>query len=183
MHGTNPKKRQSGPPEKGLTLRTIQTLVQAAKPGMWSHERGLCLAIAKSGSAFWALRYSTKSGRRRLMTLEQYEPIDAAKLKALEWQVAEHRKQIKAGGDPLTERNAAANKTPATTISRATADTFEDVACDYIAQHKDGWKNPKHRQQWENTLAKRPRLTTDASSAISIGMIRNSIPLTKTIDH
>ena len=139
--------------KKGLTLRTIQTLVQAAEPGMWSHERGLCLAVAKSGSAFWALRYSTKSGKRRLMTLETYEPIDAAKLKALEWQVAEHRKQIKAGRDPLTERNAAANKTPATRISRTTAGTFEDVARDYIAQHKDGWKNPKHRQQWENTLA------------------------------
>jgi hypothetical protein len=143
----------AAPRKKGLTLRTIQTLVRAAEPGMWSHERGLCLAVAKSGSAFWALRYSTKSGKRRLMTLETYEPIDAAKLKALEWQVAEHRKQIKAERDPLTERNAAANKMPATTISLATADTFEDVARDYIAQHKDGWKNPKHRQQWENTLA------------------------------
>jgi hypothetical protein len=44
MHGTIPK--------KGLTLKTIQALVQAAEPGMWSHERGLCLAVAKSESAF-----------------------------------------------------------------------------------------------------------------------------------
>jgi hypothetical protein len=28
----------------------------------------------------------------------------------------------------------------------------EGVARHYIEQHKDGWKNPKHRQQWENTL-------------------------------
>jgi integrase len=139
------------PRKKGLTLRTIQALVQAAEPGMWSHERGLCLAVAKSGSAFWALRYSTKSGQRRLMTLETYEPIDAAKLKALEWRVAEHRKQIKAGRDPLAERNAVAIKAVATI--RRTTDTFEEVARDYIAQHKDGWKNPKHCQQWENTLA------------------------------
>lgn len=153
MHGTPPQKRLSRPLKKGLTLRTIQSLVQAAEPGMWSHERGLCLAVAKSGSAFWALRYSTKSGKRRLMTLETYEPIDAAKLKALEWQVAEYRKRIKAGGDPLAERNAAANKTAATTIVRAAADTFEEIARDYIAQHKDGWKNHKHLTQWENTLA------------------------------
>lgn len=152
MHGTTTEKRQPGPPKKGLTLRTIQTLVQAAKPGMWSHERGLCLAVAKSGSAFWALRYSTKSGQRRLMTLEEYEPIDAAKLKALEWQAADYRKQIKAGRDPLADRNAAANKTIAATISRATADTFEEVARHYIAQHKDGWKNRKHLTQWQNTL-------------------------------
>lgn len=149
MHGTSPPKA----PKKGLTLRTIQSLVQAAQPGMWSHERGLCLAVAKSGSAFWAFRYSTKSGQRRLMTLETYEPIDAAKLKALEWQVAEHRKQIKAGRDPLAERNAAANKTIATTVTRTAADTFEEVARDYIAQHKEGWKNRKHLTQWQNTLA------------------------------
>jgi hypothetical protein len=101
MHGTNVQKHQTSAQKKGLTLRTIQNLVDAAQPGMWVHERGLCLAIAKSGSAFWALRYSAQSGQRRLMTLEPYEPIDAAKLKALEWQAAEYRKQIKAGHDPL----------------------------------------------------------------------------------
>ena len=152
MHATNPKRPPSATPKKGLTLRTIHTLVQAAEPGMWSHERGLCLAVAKSGAAFWALRYSTKSGQRRLMTLEPYEPIDAPKLKALEWRAAELRKQIKAGRDPLAEKLTAANKTAAASIKRA-VDTFEDVARDDIAHHKDGWKNPKHRQQWENTLA------------------------------
>jgi integrase len=151
MHGTILRKPQTSARKKGLTLRTIENLVQAAQPGMWAHERGLCLAIAKSGAAFWALRYSTKSGQRRLMTLEPYEPIDAAKLKALEWRAAEYRKQIKAGRDPLAERNAIASKpvVPAT----LTTNTFEEVARDYIAQHKNGWKNRKHSQQWENTLA------------------------------
>lgn len=61
MHGTQAAKRQTAVvPKKGLSLKTIQSLVQAAKPGLWSHERGLCLAIAKSGSAFWAFRYSPK---------------------------------------------------------------------------------------------------------------------------
>lgn len=153
MPKTTLEKRQPGPSKKGLTLRTIQNLVQAAQPGMWAHERGLCLAIAKSGSAFWAFRYSTKSGKRRLMTIETYEPIDVAKLKALEWQVAQYRQQIKAGGDPLAERSAATTKLVNQTIRRAASDTFEDVARNYVAQHKDGWKNHKHRTQWENTLA------------------------------
>jgi hypothetical protein len=144
MHGTIPK------PRKGLSPKTITALVQAAQPGLWTHERGLCLAIARSGAAFWALRYSTKAGKRRLMTLEPYEPIDAAKLKALEWTAAEHRKQIKSGRDPLAERNATIK--PATAIRRA-ADTFEDVALDYIAQHKDGWKGHHHHDQWIKTLA------------------------------
>lgn len=154
MHAPNPHRAQPASPRKGLTLKTIQALVQAAQPGMWAHERGLCLAVAKSGSAFWALRYSTVAGRRRLMTLQQYQQIDAAGLKALEWQAAELRKLIKAGRDPLAERDAenTATATAATTVSRTALDTFEEVARDYIAQHKDGWKNPKHRQQWENTL-------------------------------
>jgi integrase len=144
MHGTIPK------PKKGLSLKTITALVQAAQPGMWTHERGLCLAISKTGSAFWALRYSTTTGQRRLMTLEPYEPIDAAKLKALEWTAADYRKQIKAGRDPLAERNATIKVAAA--IIRA-ADTFEDVALDYIAQHKDGWKGHQHHDQWTKTLA------------------------------
>ncbi|MEH2485007.1 integrase [Bradyrhizobium sp. AZCC 2230] len=88
------------------------------------------------------------------MTLQPYQPIDAAGLKALEWQAAELRKLIKAGRDPLAERDAdaAATATAATTINRIAVDTFEAVARDYIAQHKDGWKNAKHLQQWENTL-------------------------------
>jgi integrase len=151
MHGTKLRNPQPASSKKGLTLRTIEKLIQAAQPGQWTHERGLCLAIARSGSAFWALRYSTKSGQRRLMTLESYEPIDAAKLKALEWQAAEYRKQIKAGRDPLAEKHAAENKTDS--ANRRTTETFEEVARDYISKHKDGWKNRKHRQQWENTLS------------------------------
>lgn len=118
---------------------------------MWTHERGLYLVIAKSGSAYWALRYSTRAGQRRLMTLETYEPIDIAMLKAMEARAAELQKQIKAGRDPLAERDGAAGKAIAT-ANRADAETFEEVAREYIQQHKDGWKNPKHRQQWENTL-------------------------------
>ncbi|MET4483699.1 hypothetical protein ABIB66_008270 [Bradyrhizobium sp. F1.13.3] len=100
--------------------------------------------IAKSGSAFWALRYSTKAGQRRLMTLETYEPIDTAMLKAIEARAADLQKQIKAGRDPLAERDAITGKVIAT-ANRVDTETFEQVARDYISHHKDGWKNAKHR--------------------------------------
>lgn len=90
--------------KKRLSIEVIRTLVEAAKPGMWTHLPGLVLAIAKSGSAFWAFRYSTKSGQRRLMTLEAYEPIHIVKLEELERIAMEYRKQVKAGRDPLNER-------------------------------------------------------------------------------
>ena len=43
------------------------------------------------------------------------------------------------------ERNAAATIKP-------TGETFKEAALTYIAENKAGWKNEKHRQQWENTL-------------------------------
>src|SRR5207247_2242975 len=31
--------------------------------------------------------------------------------------------------------------------------TFEQCASAYLDDHRESWRNPKHRQQWENTLA------------------------------
>ena len=46
------------------------------------------------------------------------------------------------GTDPAAERRA----------SRKTVEwTFKKTAEAYIADKAPGWKNPKHRQQWENT--------------------------------
>lgn len=133
-----------------LNTRTIRTLVKAQRPGMWAARNGLNLIISVSGSTTWALRYSTSDGKRRLMKLADYEPIDEAALAALEADAAEHRKAIKAGNDPLAEREAVALATIETITSLGT--TFKEAALEYIAENKAGWKNPKHRQQWENTL-------------------------------
>ena len=84
------------------------------------------------------------------MKVADYEPIDEAMLAALEAEAAEHRKAIKRGGDPLAERQAVV--TPAIP-SKPTGETFREAALAFIAANKDGWKNPKHVQQWENTLA------------------------------
>jgi len=132
-----------------LTTRTIKTLVTNAEPGMWSHQRGLYLVVSASGTASWALRYSTPEGKRRLMTLDVPMSIDAASLKAVELEAIEIRKAIRAGIDPLVERHGV-KKAANSPIKRSA--TFEDEARDYIAQHKPEWKNGKHAQQWENTL-------------------------------
>lgn len=60
---------------------------------------------------------------------------------------ADARKQVKNGVDPLEAK--AAEKTAA----KARQLTFRDVAKDYIDAHRPGWRNAKHAQQWENTLA------------------------------
>jgi len=133
-----------------LNTRTIRSLVKAQRPGMWAARNGLNLIISTSGSATWGLRYSTRDGKRRLMKLADYEPIDEAVLAGLEADAAEHRKAIRCGVDPLAEREATARA--ADNVVTPTIDTFEESALEYIAENKASWKNPKHRQQWENTL-------------------------------
>jgi hypothetical protein len=70
-------------PRSSLNVRTIRTLVKAQRPGMWAARNGLNLIISVSGSTTWALRYSTCDGKRRLMKLADYEPVDEATLAAL----------------------------------------------------------------------------------------------------
>jgi integrase len=55
-----------------------------------------------------------------------------------------------AGVDPLDQREA--ERATATT-AKAKATTFTEVAERYVRAHEPGWRNPKHRQQWRNTLA------------------------------
>ncbi|WP_178122703.1 integrase arm-type DNA-binding domain-containing protein [Pseudomonas sp. ANT_J28] len=74
---------------------------------------------------------------------------------------AEARKLSKSGVDPLTNRDEELERRRlekeaqrlAQATARAKATPFKDVALDYIAAHRAGWKNAKHAQQWENTLA------------------------------
>ena len=40
----------------------------------------------------------------------------------------------------------------AAAIAIGSAKTFEEVAADWVADNEAGWRNAKHRQQWENTL-------------------------------
>ena len=133
-----------------LNVRQIRSLVNAERPGMWAARNGLNLVIAASGTPSWALRYSTRDGKRRLMKLAEYEPIDAAELASLEADAAEHRKAIKEGHDPLAERQSASSPNA---IDRVTASTFRDAALAYIEENRSGWRNDKHVSQWENTLA------------------------------
>lgn len=133
-----------------LSVRTIRSLVNAERPGMWAARNGLNLVIANSGTPSWALRCSTRDGKRRLMKLADYEPVDAADLAALEAEAAEHRKAIKSGRDPLAER--AATNYPST-CDRGAGETFKAAALAFVDENRAGWKNDKHVTQWENTLA------------------------------
>lgn len=61
----------------------------------------------------------------------------------------ECRKLVMAGIDPIEQRNR--DRAHAKASSNASK-SFKWYAEQYIRAHGDSWKNPKHLQQWENTL-------------------------------
>ena len=66
---------------------------------------------------------------------------------------SEMRRLVKAGTDPLAKREAdAANAKAEAAAAAIRGRTFRDVAEFFLASHGPGWRNPKHRQQWRNTL-------------------------------
>ena len=132
-----------------LNVRQIRSLVNAERPGMWAARNGLNLVVSAAGTPSWSLRYQTREGKRRLMRLADYNPIDAAELAALEADAAEHRKAIKAGYDPLAERHAERTQSKP---SDGGGETFKAAALAHIEANRAGWKNPKHAAQWESTL-------------------------------
>lgn len=100
---------------------------------------GLYLWVRDNGAKYWLLRAVVK-GRRSDIGLGGYPAVTLAdatrKARAM-------RDEIKKGIDPRAERRAA----------RAGVMTFQKAAEEYIKLHRAGWKNAKHAQQWENTLA------------------------------
>jgi hypothetical protein len=58
------------------------------------------------------------------------------------------RRAVRAGRDPIAEKRA--NVTAAK--AQQAAMTFNGVLALYLGAHEETWRNPKHRQQWKNTL-------------------------------
>ena len=133
----------------GLTAAAVKT----AKPGRYGDGNGLYLLVRPSGSKFWLFRY-TRAGKMREMGLGRAGDGDAAvKLVEARDKATDLHKLVRAGIDPLDQREAEAKQAAADAQEAAIrAKTFREVADLYLAAHEQTWKNPKHRMQWRNTL-------------------------------
>ena len=142
-----------------LNVKQVEKLIREAKPGATADGCGLYLRITTTGNASWQYRYQLH-GTRRTMGLGACSAVTLADARA---KAAEANTMVKSGTDPLTIREAQA----LAVVKQST--TFKDVADEYIASHRHGWKNAKHAQQWENTLAQyvHPLLGTKQVDAIT----------------
>ena len=81
------------------------------------------------------------------MGLGPYPDVTLARARE---KAAAHRAQSREGADPIAAKRA---ERQAQLLAEAKGRTFREVAEEYIARNEAGWRNPKHRQQWRNTLA------------------------------
>lgn len=116
------------------------------KPILLGDGGGLTLQISKTGNASWLHRYM-RIGKPVGLGLGSYPTVN---LKLARSKAEECRRLLAEDKDPLTEKRAAE---AAAKLEQARDKTFDACAAEYIADHEDEWKNPKHRQQWQNTLA------------------------------
>jgi integrase len=107
---------------------------------------GLALQVLPGGGRTWVLRMMI-GDRRRDMGLGGYPEVS---LKDAREAAREARRKVRNEGvDPIEERRKARS---ALLASAAKMKTFKQAAEAYIADQEAGWKNPKHRQQWRNSL-------------------------------
>lgn len=134
-------------PKKAKELTALE-VKRLAAPGFHSVGTvpGLALYVKPTGARSWVLRVMIGT-KRQDIGLGAYPAVTLAEAHEA---AREKRKLIRAGVDPLAHRREQRSKL----IAEQTAGkTFDQCAAAYIAAHRDGWKNAKHAQQWENTLA------------------------------
>ena len=125
--------------------------VKNAKPGRHADGGGLHLLVKESGARSWVYRFML-NGKSRDVGLGPAGPGGISLADARTARDA-LRLKVKAGIDPLEERQREAAEALATAQAAQVAGiTFQTVAEAYIGANEESWRNDKHRQQWKNTL-------------------------------
>lgn len=138
---------------KKLNHALTPLAVKNAKTGRHADGGGLHLLVKESGARSWVYRFMLK-GKARDVGLGAAAGPEAISLAAARDKASAFRLKVKAGVDPLAERDKeAAEALAAAQAAEIAGITFMAVAVAHIAANEGSWRNAKHRQQWSNTLA------------------------------
>jgi integrase len=124
--------------------------VSRAKPGLMLCDGGglyLQTTLGADGETnrSWIFRFAL-NGRERQMGLGSLNDVSLAQARE---KATGCRNQLKEGVDPLDARNLSL---AAAAARNAKSKSFDECAAEYISAKRAGWSNPKHAQQWPNTL-------------------------------
>lgn len=135
--------------------------VKSAKPGRHADGDGLYLYVKDTGARSWLFRFMLNGKARDIglsrcpETIELLRQTGGNELTLAQARdvAAIYRMKVRAGIDPLAERDRLAQeKAAAEQAARASQVTFRTTAEAYIKANASAWRNAKHRQQWQNTL-------------------------------
>jgi len=134
-------------PKVAKELKAVE-VKRLIKPGLHAvgGVSGLHLQVTKTGARSWILR--TKVGaKRRDIGLGGYPdvPLVQAREKA-----RAAKELIQQGIDPVAEKKAVRT---ALIAAQATNKTFDECAEQFLIKKTTEFSNPKHADQWRNTLA------------------------------
>jgi integrase len=121
-----------------LSARRVATVTDA---GYYADGGGLYLQVTAGGAKSWVFRF-TLAKRSREMGLGPTHTVTLADARDA---AADARRVLLSGSDPLEARRAAL-------AGKAAIPTFAAAAAEYIAEQRKAWTNPKHADQWTNTL-------------------------------
>jgi integrase len=130
-----------------LTTKGVESLIKEGRAGRYADGGNLYLHIREGGSRQWVLKY--RAGvKLREMSLGSFDDLTLAKAR----EVASAARALAATGvDPLdARRKSEAERQNAENAAGVT--TFGAYAIALVDRIETGFSNPKHRQQWRNTL-------------------------------
>ncbi len=125
-----------------LTALKVQ---KASEPGMYADGGGLYLRVTPQGTRNWVLRYMLN----RTPHWMGLGPLALYGLQDARARALDARRKRHDGIDPIEARRAERARQR---LGAAKVITLAEVAETYIAAHKAGWRNGKHKAQWETTL-------------------------------
>jgi integrase len=149
----------------------VAALVRTKKPGHHGDGGGLYLQISRyAGSASWVFRYRMR-GRLREAGLGSVDTWSLAEARERARQFRQLRGEDR---DPIEERRAGQQKAR---VEAAKAMTFQACAQAYIKAHAAGWRNPKHAEQWPNTLGTYvyPVFGAVPVQAVDVGLVMKAL--------
>jgi integrase len=130
----------------GIHRLSALAVTKANKPGSRLADGGnLYLRVGSNGGKSWVFMYSQGTRENRRQREIGLGPVHTVSLAEAREKAAELRKMMLAGDDPMASRLQRR-------LDQARTITFDEAAKTYIDTHKAGWKNPKHADQWQNTL-------------------------------
>lgn len=146
FHGYFFKNKNDRMAEKILRDVNCKTARPADKPYRLRDGGGLYLQVRPTGGKYWQYRYARADGKDGLVQLGPYPKFTLEEARKLRDQ---QRDILKSGADPAASRKRLKARRAA---EAAKLMTFKQCATSFIASHSAGWRNPKHEQQWTNTL-------------------------------